>query len=319
MDITLIIIIVGMVAIIGGGIWAYFHFTNVEHEVDTTSSEAISQRIGFLQENLPFQGGLEARPSSESNYSTIIKFFMELVGGFAPTPSPSKLTILNKAGLRDKDAHVAVFAQQIAYTTFGVIITMLSFLVAEPMVALILGSLLTFLFYYSVWSGVLRKAADRALKIDKTIPDMIDLFANCCLAGVSFDIAANFILNEIESNDTWLPVKEDFLAWQADVNFGIARQEAWKKLAERSDSKNMRFFTSLIDQSEQTGGSVSEALFKMSAFFRERRKQQIEAEIAALPGKMSGQTIVFIVFPIIVLLLLPIGISFFEQVKGVLG
>ena len=64
-----------------------------------------------------------------------------------------------------------------------------------------------------------------------------------------------------------------------------------------------------MNQSEKTGGSIADSLFKMSSFFRDRRKQQIQAEIAQLAQKMSMQTMAFIILPIIILLMGPIFLN----------
>ena len=171
-------------------------------------------------------------------------------------------------------------------------------------------------FYFIVWEDLKSQVKKRALLLDKAIPDLIDIFANACAAGVTFDMAADYIVNQLSNEKNILPIKEDFLAWQADIRFGTPRDQAWQNLVSRSSSKNMKYFANLMDQSEKTGGSASESLFKMADFFRERRKQQIEAEISQLKGKMNSLTIVFIVLPILVLLVVPIGMKLMEAMSN---
>ncbi|MDJ0625632.1 MAG: type II secretion system F family protein [Candidatus Caenarcaniphilales bacterium] len=302
------------------GVIIFMMVQSKQKQTNATSSETLNRRIAIIQENFEDQGLLESREPQESFLDTLNKDLVNMIGKLAPVPSQEKLTMLNKAGMRRPHDHIALFFQQIAGAVTGVGLGILIVftgvdLFAGLAVALCLG----LLFYLAPSTEMNRKIKDRSYKIDKTLPDIIDLFANCCIAGVSFDIAAGYILVDLEDDPLLKPVKEDFLAWQSDVNLGMDRQESWKRLVDRSESKNIRYFTSLINQSEKTGGSVAEALFKMSDFFRERRKQMIESEIAQIPTKMSTQTIVFIVLPIVLLLLAPVGLNAFRMVSELFG
>ena len=300
------------------GILGYVYIRKSGQRAQSTSTDVLNQRIAVLQEGFVDQGKLEERDSDESFFEALNKDTFNLIGSFAPTPSEELTQLLNKAGERDKYAYLRTFFQQIIGGIFGFTIGVcLIFVMNNTAAGLALGLGIGFLFYSGVKSGLRTKAKDRSYKIDKTLPDVIDLFANCCVAGVSFDTAANYILNDLGSELIMKPIKEDMLAWQADVNLGMTRPEGWKRLSDRSDSKNIRYFTSLINQSEKTGGSVADALFKMSSFFRERRKQLLEAEIAQLPTKMSSQTIVFIVMPMVVLLMAPVGLNAFRMVSEI--
>jgi len=318
MSSTLIIAIFFAVMALAGVV-IFFVVKQKQKEAQTSSAENLSRRIEILQEGFGDQGLLEERTPEQSFLESLNQDLINLIGSIAPIPSPEKLSLLNKAGLRTKDAHVWFFFQQVSGAIMGLALGALSIFFVGPMFGITVGVLLALLFFMSPSSEMRRRIKERSYKIDKTLPDMIDLFANCCIAGVSFDIAAGYILNDLGNDPLMVPIKEDFLAWQADANLGIARPDCWKRLADRSESKNIRYFTSLINQSEKTGGSVAEALFKMSGFFRERRKQQIESEIAQLPTKMSSQTIAFIVMPIILLLLGPVCLNAFRMVAELFG
>lgn len=315
----LIIAVFFIIVLVAGGA-IFMMVRQKQQQSDATSTDTLNRRIAILQEGFEDQGALESRLPEEGVLDSLNRDLMNFIGAFAPVPSPEKLAMLNKAGLRTSDAHIALFFQQVSGAIVG---AGMGFLVIftglKPMAGIAIAMCMSLLFYMGPASDVRRRIKERSYKVDKTLPDMIDLFANCCVAGVSFDIAAGYILVDLEDDPLIRPIKEDFLAWQADVNFGMERPEAWRRLADRSESKNIRYFTSLINQSEKTGGSIAEALFKMSAFFRERRKQQIESEIATLPTKMSSQTIVFIVLPIVLLLLGPVGLNAFRMVAELFG
>jgi tight adherence protein C len=286
---------------------------NKENETQAASTESLSRRIEILQDGFADQGGLEARNLNQNFVDQLNDDFVNLIGSFAPVPSKDRMDMLNKAGLRTPNAYIWVFIQQVTFTVVFAAIGFASIVVVGAMPAILISLLMGLMGFMGPISDMRKRIKERSYKIDKTLPDMIDLFANCCIAGVSFDIAAGYILSDLGNDELMNPIKEDFLAWQADVNLGMERPESWKRLSDRSESKNIRYFTSLINQSEKTGGSVAEALFKMSGFFRERRKQQIESEIAQIPTKMSTQTIAFIFLPIILLLLGPILLNAYKM------
>ena len=304
-------------AVIGAG--TYIFISKQSQNNEASSAENLNQRIAILQEGFVDQGGLESRDLSGDSGSAGGDF-SNFLGSFAPVPGPAQLTVLNKAGLRTPNAHAIVFIRKLSGAIVGIVLGILmSIFLSLGMAGFAIGLLIAYLGWLSPDSELKKLIIDRSYKIDKTLPDIIDLFANCCVAGVSFDTAAGYILNDLEDDPLLIPIKEDFLAWQSDVNLGIERPDSWKRLSERSESKSIRYFTSLMNQSEKTGGSIAESLFKMSGFFRERRKQQLEAEIAKLPMQMSTQTIVFIVMPIVVLLLGPVGLNMFKTVGAVFG
>lgn len=311
---TTIIIAVFFVVMAAVAAGIFIFVQKKQQNTEASSSDSLSRRIEILQEGFGDQGLLEERPPDQGFMESLSQDMVNMIGSFAPVPSPEKLALLNKAGLRTKDAHIWFFFQQISGAVVGLGLGAMSVFVLGPMAGIAVGLMLALLFFMGPSSDMRNRIKERSYRIDKTLPDMIDLFANCCIAGVSFDIAAGYILNDLGDDPLMGPVKEDFLAWQGDANLGIARPDCWKRLSDRSDSKNIRYFTSLINQSEKTGGSVAEALFKMSGFFRERRKQQIESEIATLPTKMSTQTMAFIVLPIIILLLGPVCLNAFKMV-----
>ncbi len=313
------IILIFLVAIVVVGGVTFVVVNKQQQKTDASSAEALSRRIAILQEDFGDQGLMEHRAPNESFLESLNKDLLNFIGSFSPVPSPEKMDKFNKAGLRTKEVPVSIFFQQISGAVMGIVLGIILCFTPIGIAGLALALGFAYMGYSSPMSDVRKRIKERSYRIDKTLPDMIDLFANCCVAGVSFDIAAGYILNDLGDDPLMQSIKEDFLAWQADVNLGMERPEAWKRLANRSESKNIRYFTSLINQSEKTGGSVAEALFKMSGFFRERRKQQIESEIATLPTKMSSQTIVFIVLPIVVLLLFPVGLNAFKMMGELFG
>lgn len=308
--------ILWLVIIGTGGIALYLLLSTSFEKNEKTSRESLEATLNFLQEGMADQGALDMRNSTGSE---MLDEVLNSLGPIFPVATPQKMELLNKAGLRAPNAFIMKCLEQLIAGAMGFTLPMLMGVLIKALdIGFVMGLIMGAMMYFFFWESVSSLAKKRGVLIDKTIPDIIDLFANACAAGASFDMAADFILNQLPSKDPMsLPIKEDLLAWQADVRFGVPREDAWKKLVARSYSKNMKYFANLMDQSEKTGGSAAESLLKMADFFRERRKQQIEAEIAQLKGKLNTLTIIFIVVPILVLIVMPIGMQVTEAMKQI--
>ena len=299
------------------GFFVFKYLENEQAKSTLSDTASLENRISFAEEEMGVEGIISGKKVNLESEPGIKGEFLAWVGKLTPIPDEKAKEALNKAGYRTVDAHAVFFTKRFCKGLLVGFMVSLSAFFGLGSMGLLTGGILGFLVFMQSNGELRKKIAYRSLQIDKTLPDVIDLFANCCKAGVSFDVAATFILNELGEEESIRSIKEDLLSWQNDISLGLDRTDCWKRLANRSDSKNIRYFCSLINQSEKVGGSVSEALFKMSDFFRDRRIQQIEAEIAQLPSKMSGQTILFIVMPIIVMILLPIVINAFTTIKEV--
>lgn len=310
----LVIIFIVLVAVVA--IVAFVLFQKHLEKKEETNLSSLKDRINYLQQDFVHQGAVETR--DEVDGSGPLDGLLNYLATVLPAPSPEKLDMLNKAGLREPNAYKAKLLEQISTTIVGVVCGgLLGVIFDNPLIGIISAAGLGFVFYIRAWGSLESVIQKRSYYIDKSLPDLIDLFANACSAGTTFDLAADFILFQLPETELTIAIKQDMLAWQQDVKFGVERQDAWSRLHQRSRSKNMKYFCNLIDQSEQTGGSIASSLLKMADFFRERRKQALEAEIAQLRGKLVMLTIIFIVLPILIYMIVPIGIQVSGQMKGI--
>ena len=285
---------------------------------EETSSEALKETIGFFQEGMSYQGALETRSEMQPD---ALAGSLNILGIVIPlAPNPRAAETLNKAGMRHPSAYAELVLSQIGAATVGAVLGILLAIQLQRYELILPASILVGLLMYLLpWADLENKAHRRGIQLDKLVPDVIDLFANACAAGVTFDMAADFIIAQMPDDNYSKPIKEDLMAWQADIRYGIEREECWKRMVGRSTSKNIKYFCNLIDQSEKSGGSVAESLFKMADFFRERRKQQVEAEIAQLGGKINTYTIIFIVVPLVMLIMTPVVMEMVRSMTMVLS
>lgn len=137
------------------------------------------------------------------------------------------------------------------------------------------------------WLG--RHIKVRQKKMEKGLPDVLDLLIICIEAGLSLDQATARTADELHKAQPELCDELGILVLEQRA--GRARSEAWKHLAERTGVESIRNLVSVLVQSEQFGTSVAKTLRVHSDTMRTKRIQQIE--------EMAAKTTVKLVFPLV--------------------
>src|SRR5262249_58110060 len=96
---------------------------------------------------------------------------------------------------------------------------------------LLLTALFTALGYTLPKIHLQRKAAARTLAIQESLPDTLDLLVVCVEAGLSLDAA--FVRVAKEQSDQGLLIGDELQLMTNEVQAGVARREAMKRLAHR--------------------------------------------------------------------------------------
>ena len=161
------------------------------------------------------------------------------------------------------------------------------------------------------WLG--RQIKLRQRKMERGLPDVLDLLIICIEAGLSLDQATARTSEELRKAQPELC--DEFGILVLEQRAGRARSEAWKNLAERSGVESIRNLVSVLVQSEQFGTSVAKTLRVHSDTMREKRIQQVE-EMAAKTSVKLVFPLVFFIFPALFLVTLgPAGILMMESFK----
>ena len=120
-----------------------------------------------------------------------------------------------------------------------------------------------------VWLG--RRIAVRRAAMAKALPDALDLLSIGVGAGLGLDGAL------LEVTQRWHnPLTEEFGMVLRDLRLGKSRREAFRALAQRTDSPDVRQFVTAILQADQLGTPLREALQVQSEQIRLRRRQRAE-------------------------------------------
>jgi len=157
------------------------------------------------------------------------------------------------------------------------------------------------------------KISGRQKRIERGLPDVLDLLVICIEAGLSLDQATARTSQELKNAQPELC--DEFGILVLEQRAGRARAEAWKNLADRTDVDSLRNLVSVLVQSEQFGTSVAKTLRQHADSLRTQRMQKVE-ELAAKTSVKLVFPLVFFIFPALFLVTLgPAVILMMESFK----
>ncbi len=133
--------------------------------------------------------------------------------------------------------------------------------------------------------------ARRAKRMDRELPDTLDLIVVSLEAGLGFEAA---LLRITERGDGVLT--EELRRVLAEVNVGLGRRAALQAFAARTGLPSIAALVSAIVQAEQTGMSIAQVLRGQSDHLRIVRRQHAEEAAMKAPLKMLFP-LVFFIFP----------------------
>jgi tight adherence protein C len=138
------------------------------------------------------------------------------------------------------------------------------------------------------------KVNGRQDRIDRALPDVLDLLIVCVEAGLSLQATLNRITDEVRliSKDMY----DELHLTNLELRTGITRETALKSLGERTGVQSVKALVGMMIQSERMGTSVSQALRVHSDFLRVQRTQKAEEAAAKLSVKILFPMFLFI-FP----------------------
>jgi tight adherence protein C len=143
----------------------------------------------------------------------------------------------------------------------------------------------------------------RGQKIQKGLPDALDLFVICAEAGLSLEAALTRVAREIGPNS---PELADELGLTAiELGFLPNRRDALANLTKRVESPSIRGLVNTLAQTEKYGTPLAQALRVLAAEFRNMRMMKAEEKAARLPAILTVPMIIFILPPLFIILLGP--------------
>jgi tight adherence protein C len=143
--------------------------------------------------------------------------------------------------------------------------------------------------YYGPHMYLHQKGFDRTTKIQKELPDALDLMSISVEAGLGFDAA----LSQVARN-TGGPLAAEFARVLQEMQIGLGRANALRAMGERSTLPDLRSFCSAMVQADAFGIPVGQVLRVQSNEIRVKRRQRAEEAAQKIPVKIMIPLVLFI-------------------------
>jgi tight adherence protein C len=148
------------------------------------------------------------------------------------------------------------------------------------------------------------KRRSRMEKIDKQLPDMIDLLVVTIEAGLGI-LASMRVASETMSD----PLGQELRLTLQEQRMGLSVNQAIESLGRRANATNMQIFVRALTQGERLGVSIGTTMRNLSVEMRKRRRAMAEERAQKMPIKMLFP-LIFCIFPaLFVVILTPMIIN----------
>jgi tight adherence protein C len=144
-------------------------------------------------------------------------------------------------------------------------------------------------------------------RIDKALPDVLDLLIVCMESGLSLQATLNRVSDEVKGIS--MDLYKELQLTNAELKTGISREVALKNLGERTGVQNVKALVGLMIQSDRMGASIVQALRTHAAYLRVQRSQRAEEQAGKLPVKILFPLLLFIFPAIFVVVLGPAAVQ----------
>ncbi len=148
--------------------------------------------------------------------------------------------------------------------------------------------------------AVARLAARRLARVQRTLPDALDLLVICAEAGLAADAALARVARELAKAAP--EVADEFAVTSVELTVLPERRMALENLARRVPLPGVRALTATLIQTERYGTPLAQALRVLAEELRERRLVKAEEKAARLPAVLTVPLIVFILPALFVVL-----------------
>ena len=154
--------------------------------------------------------------------------------------------------------------------------------VAVCVIAALVGYLAPNMYLY-------QKAYDRTQKIQRALPDALDLLTISVEAGLGFDAALSHVAKNTEG-----PLADELARVLQEMQIGLGRAAALRALGDRTNVADLRGFVSAMVQADAFGIPIGNVLRVQSSEIRTKRRQRAEELAQKVPVKILFPLMLFI-------------------------
>ena len=187
----------------------------------------------------------------------------------------------------------------------------------SPMKLYIFGVLLAIFGLYLPNLFITAKADRRREEMVNGFPDSLDLTLVCVEAGLGMEASFDRVGREMLHSH---PLISELLSTVTlELRAGASREQALRKMADRSQVDEIKSFATLLIQSDKLGSSIGDTLRVYANEMREKRRLRAEEKAHRLPVLLSIPLVACMLPVMIGVLMLPAVIRVIRQVAPALA
>jgi tight adherence protein C len=156
-----------------------------------------------------------------------------------------------------------------------------------------------------------QRTYDRSNRMQRELPDAIDLLTISVESGLGFDAALQQVAHNTEG-----PLAEEFSRVLREMQIGSSRSEALRSLADRTNIPELRSFVSSMVQADSFGIPIANVLRVQSSEMRVKRRQRAEEKAQQVPVKMTIPLIFCILPSLFIVIMGPAVIQVMDSFSG---
>jgi tight adherence protein C len=146
-----------------------------------------------------------------------------------------------------------------------------------------------------------RRITTRQVEHRQGFPDFMDLLVVCADAGLSMEASLDRVGREL--SDSYPSLGSNIHMATLEIRAGRSLSESLEHLGDRLGLEEARSFATLLQQSEELGSSMTDALRVYSDDMRHKRLSRAQEKAYSLPAKLSVP-LVLCVFPVLVIVIM---------------
>jgi tight adherence protein C len=156
-----------------------------------------------------------------------------------------------------------------------------------------------------------QKVYDRSNRMQRDLPDAIDLMTISVESGLAFDAAVQQVARNTEG-----PLAEEFSRVLREMQIGQGRAEALRGLAERTEVDDLKSFVTSMVQADSFGIPIANVLRIQSQEMRTKRRQRAEEKAQKVPVKITVPLIFCILPCLFIAVMGPAAIHVMDSFAG---
>jgi tight adherence protein C len=165
------------------------------------------------------------------------------------------------------------------------------------------------------WFGpallVERRAQRRMDRVDRDLPELIDLLTATIEAGLGFAGSLQLVADRFQG-----PLGQELRLTLHEQSMGLSTGQALENFRARCDTPSVRAFARAVSQGETLGVSIGTMMRNLAKETRKRRRQLATEKVQKAPVKMLFPLVFFIFPALFVVLLFPALYRVLEQLAG---